>query len=155
MANRYYLFLYKKKENDQYLSSLCVYFCPFVVLWLKWNLFRNEERSKRNGLRSKEYLLKARKTSLVWPRVEKPASKILNDVNERIKYFIWTAGHAFNDATLSMEKQMCTWLTGAEWNCYSLCWNCLVFFFLVNFQQKRGSNNKFFELIALFFFISL
>lgn len=27
------------------------------------------------------------------------ASKILNDVNVEINYYIWTAGHAFNDAT--------------------------------------------------------
>lgn len=83
----------------------------FVVLFclLKWNLLRHEipERElKIKGIFRQTFIF-SRQT---WPRFY-PHRKILNDVNEEINLYIWTAGHASNDATHSQWKP--------KWNKFS------------------------------------
>lgn len=71
-----------KKINISLISVyiLLLFCCSLVKIEFIWT--RRAGR-KRTGLRSKEYLLIARKTSLVWPRVEKPASNWRKDIEWR------------------------------------------------------------------------
>lgn len=92
----------RRSVSSEYIS---IHFSLLLLVgWLKTEFIEIHEIPSCPKIKGINICRKERKRPLVASILS--ASKILNDVNVEINYYIWTAGHAFNDGHTIVSMKM-------------------------------------------------